>query len=75
MVLAVDDDPHVLRAIRRDLSRAYQDRYRVAAVDSAAEALRLLAAVRRRGEEPALLMADQRMPEMTGVDFLARTLT
>ena len=74
MVLAVDDDPHVLRAIRRDLSRAYQDRYRVLAVDSPAEGLRLLEAVRKRGEEPALLMADQRMPEMTGVDFLARTL-
>ncbi|MFC0547816.1 FAD-dependent oxidoreductase [Kutzneria chonburiensis] len=74
VVLAVDDDPHVLRAIRRDLSRQYQDRYRVMAVDSPAEALRVLEAVRKRGEEPALLLADQRMPEMNGVDYLARTL-
>ncbi|GAA3436563.1 FAD-dependent oxidoreductase [Kutzneria kofuensis] len=74
MVLAVDDDPHVLRAIRRDLSRAYQDRFRVVAVDSPLAGLQLLETVRQRGEEPALLIADQRMPEMTGVDFLARSL-
>ncbi|MEV6605476.1 FAD-dependent oxidoreductase [Kutzneria sp. NPDC051319] len=74
MVLAVDDDPHVLRAIRRDLSRHYQDRYRVVAVDSPLAGLQLLETVRQRGEEPALLIADQRMPEMTGVDFLARSL-
>jgi thioredoxin reductase (NADPH) len=74
MLLAVDDDPHVLRAIRRDLSRAYQDRYRVVAVDSPVEALRVLETLRKRGEEPALLLADQRMPELTGVEFLARAL-
>ncbi|HEU5158502.1 MAG TPA: FAD-dependent oxidoreductase [Streptosporangiaceae bacterium] len=74
VLLAVDDDPHVLRAIRRDLSRAYQDRYRVIASTSANEGLRILDTLRERREEPALLLVDQRMPEMPGVDFLAESL-
>nr|WP_042188747.1 FAD-dependent oxidoreductase [Kibdelosporangium sp. MJ126-NF4]CEL18432.1 Thioredoxin reductase [Kibdelosporangium sp. MJ126-NF4] len=73
-MLAVDDDPHVLRAIRRDLSRVYQDKYRVLASTSAAEGLRILDKLRDRGEEPALLLVDQRMPEMTGIQFLDKSL-
>lgn len=74
VLLAVDDDPQVLRAIRRDLSSAYQADYRVVSASSAAEALHVLDALRERHEEPALLLVDQRMPEMTGIEFLAESL-
>ncbi|MFD7656753.1 FAD-dependent oxidoreductase [Actinosynnema sp. NPDC059797] len=74
-LLAVDDDPHVLRAVRRDLTRAYQDRYRVLASQSPVEGLRVLDVLRERNEEPALLLVDQRMPEMSGIEFLDRSLS
>lgn len=74
VLLAVDDDPHVLRAIRRDLSRAYRDKYRVVSAGSAVEALRVLDTLRDRRDDPALLLVDQRMPEMTGIEFLAESL-
>ncbi|MFF4614386.1 FAD-dependent oxidoreductase [Nonomuraea jabiensis] len=70
VLLAVDDDDHVLRAVRRDLSRAYQERYRVVASRSPAEAMRILDRLRERREEAALILSDQRMPEMTGIEFL-----
>jgi len=73
IVLAVDDDPHVLSAVRRDLSRAYQRRYRVLAASSGAEALELLESLRERHGEPALLLSDQRMPAMTGIEFLGES--
>jgi thioredoxin reductase (NADPH) len=74
VVLAVDDDPHVLRAVRRDLNHVYQDRYRVLASTSPLESMRVLTALRERQEEPALLLVDQRMPEMSGIDFLAKSI-
>ncbi|TDQ46889.1 FAD-dependent oxidoreductase [Actinorugispora endophytica] len=70
VLLAVDDDPHVLRAVRRDLRAAYADRYRVLSAPSGREALRTLDSLEARDEEPALFLVDQRMPDMTGVDFL-----
>ncbi|MBB5954354.1 thioredoxin reductase (NADPH) [Saccharothrix tamanrassetensis] len=73
-LLAVDDDPHVLRAIRRDLNREYNGQYRVLASQSPSEGLRVLEALRARKEEPALILVDQRMPEMTGIEFLASSL-
>jgi len=75
VVLAVDDDPQVLRAVRRDLRRSYSGDYRVITVPSAAEALEVLDELASRGEEPALLLSDQRMPGTTGVEFLRRSLT
>lgn len=74
VVLAVDDDPQVLRAVRRDLRRSYSRDYRVITVSSAAEALEVLDDLVTRKEEPALLLSDQRMPETSGVDFLRRSL-
>jgi len=74
VVLAVDDDPQVLRAVRRDLNRVYRDRYRVLASTSPAEALRLMDELKERAEEPALFLVDQRMPEMTGVELLKESL-
>ncbi|MER6944273.1 FAD-dependent oxidoreductase [Nonomuraea sp. NPDC000554] len=71
VLLAVDDDDHVLRAIRRDLTRHYRDRYRVLASGSPVEATRLLDSLVEREEEVALVLSDQRMPELTGIEFLA----
>ena len=75
VVLAVDDDPQVLRAVRRDLRRSYSGDYRVMTVSSAAEALEVLDDLASRQLEPALLLSDQRMPGTTGVEFLRRSLT
>jgi thioredoxin reductase (NADPH) len=74
VLLAVDDDPQVLRAVRRDLRRSYSDQYRVIAVGSPQEALDVLSELVERGEQPALLLSDQRMPETSGVEFLTRSL-
>jgi thioredoxin reductase (NADPH) len=71
VLLSVDDDAEVLRAVERDLRRRYLDRVRVLSAGSGAEALDLVRRVVLRGEEMALLLVDQRMPEMTGVEFLA----
>ncbi|WP_051942611.1 FAD-dependent oxidoreductase [Streptacidiphilus rugosus] len=74
VILAVDDDPQVLRAIRRDLRRAYADRYRILTVGSSKEAMRALDQLDERRQEPALFLVDQRMPEITGVQFLVEAL-
>ncbi|MGH7690078.1 MAG: FAD-dependent oxidoreductase [Gemmatimonadaceae bacterium] len=72
IILTLDDDPHVLRAVERDLRARFATDYRIARADSGAAALELLAEWRRRGAEPALLLVDQRMPVMTGLEFLER---
>jgi thioredoxin reductase (NADPH) len=69
-LLTIDDDPEVLRAIARDLKRRYGDRFRVLEAPSGREGLELVAALERRQESVALLLADQRMPEMSGTAFL-----
>ena len=74
IILALDDDADVLRAIERDLRSEYGADYRVARADSADAALELLGALQRRGEVPALFLVDQRMPGMTGVEFLERAI-
>lgn len=70
VILTVDDDPVVSRAVARDVRRRYGDRYRVLRASSGPEALDALREVKLRGEQVALLLADHRMPEMTGVEFL-----
>src|SRR6516162_5921041 len=70
VLLAVDDDSDVLRAIERDLRSEYGGQYRVIATDSPEGALGLLKQLKVRNESVALLLADQRMPEMDGVAFL-----
>lgn len=72
VILAVDDDPGVLAAVERDLKRHYQD-YRVVSASSGQEALSTLGEMVGRGLDAALLLADQRMPEMTGVQFLSES--
>ena len=69
-ILAVDDEPAVLAAVSRDLRRGFGERYRILRAGSGAEALEILAQVRARGEQVALLVADQRMPGMSGTDYL-----
>ena len=70
VILAVDDDPQVLRAIERDLRRNYAREYRVLRADSGHSALDTLEKVRERGDPVSLLLVDQRMPRMSGVEFL-----
>src|SRR5437016_13085525 len=74
VLLTVDDDPEVLRAVERDLRKRYADRYRVVRADSGITALQSVQTLKRRNEAVALLLADQRMPEMRGVEFLNKPL-
>ncbi len=70
VLLTVDDDPDVLRAIERDLRSQYGAEYRIVSSDSPEGALDLLKALKVRNDGVALLLADQRMPRMDGVGFL-----
>jgi thioredoxin reductase (NADPH) len=73
-ILAVDDDPQVLRSIERDLRARYGDRFRVLAAGSGADALDATNELTRRADPVALFVVDQRMPEMTGIEFLREAL-
>ncbi|MGQ0848258.1 MAG: FAD-dependent oxidoreductase [Actinomycetota bacterium] len=70
VILAVDDDQLVLNAVQRDLRQRYAEDYTVVGVTSGKEALTVLNELAAQGDPAALLIVDQRMPEMTGVDFL-----
>ena len=69
-IVAVDDEPAVLAAVARDLRRGFGERFRVLRAASGAEALDVLRELRTRGEQVAMLIADQRMPVMSGTDYL-----
>ena len=69
-IVAVDDDPQVAAAVARDLRGRYAAEYRIVTANSGAEALSALESLQSRGNTVALLLADQRMPEMEGTDFL-----
>jgi thioredoxin reductase (NADPH) len=70
ILLSVDDDSDVLRAIERDLRTQYGAEYRVMGSDSPGGALDILKQLKVRNDHVALLLADQRMPDMDGVEFL-----
>jgi len=70
-ILTVDDDPQVLAAISRDLVTQYGAEYRVVRASSGPEALGVLSRLHLRAEPVALIAADQRMPEMTGIEMLS----
>jgi thioredoxin reductase (NADPH) len=72
ILLSVDDDTDVLRAIERDLRSQYGAEYRVIGSDSPERALDLLKQLKVRNDSVALLLADQRMPRMNGVEFLQK---
>ena len=71
-ILTIDDDPDVSRAVERDLRQHYGADYRVLRAESGQAALGLLERLAARNEPVALFLVDQRMPEMTGVEFLER---
>ena len=74
-ILTVDDDPTVSQAITRDLRSRYGADYRVVWVTSGAEALDVLARLAMRDQPVALIVTDQRMPQMTGVEMLVEART
>jgi len=74
VILAVDDDPQVLRAVERDLRRRYARDYRVLRADSGESALDTLGKLKLRGDTVALFLVDQRMPKMTGIEFLEEAI-
>jgi thioredoxin reductase (NADPH) len=74
-ILAVDDDPDVSAAIARDLRARYAADYRIVRATSGPEALEVLARLALRGQPVALIVADQRMPQMTGIEMLEQART
>src|SRR6202163_2065788 len=71
ILLTVDDDPEVSRSLARDLRQQYGEDYRIRRAESGPAALEAIKELKLRGERIGLFLADQRMPEMTGVEFLA----
>lgn len=72
IILSVDDDQQVLRSLKNDLRAEFREEYRIISTASANEALASLPELKKKGEAVALLLSDQRMPEMEGVDFLEK---
>jgi thioredoxin reductase (NADPH) len=73
-ILTVDDEPEVLRAVERDLRRKYGKDYRILGADSGAAALNLLKQLKTRNDSVALILADQRMPQMSGLEVLGESM-
>src|SRR5437764_5847625 len=74
VILTVDDDPAVSRAVARDLRRHYGDRYRIVRAESGPDALETLNELKLRGDTVAVFVADYRMPQMTGIEFLEQAM-
>ncbi len=73
-ILTVDDDPAVSRAVARDLRRHYGERYRIVRAESGQDALETLNELKLRGETVAVFVADYRMPQMSGIQFLEEAM-
>ncbi|OUL23655.1 fused response regulator/thioredoxin-disulfide reductase [Nostoc sp. T09] len=74
VILTVDDDPDVLQAVARDLRKEYGDRFRIVRADSGLTALEALNQLKIRNESVATFLVDQRMPQMSGVEFLEQAI-
>ena len=73
-ILTVDDDPGVSRAVARDLRRRYGEQHRVVRAESSAAALDALREMKLRGDQVAVILADYRMPELNGIEFLEQAM-
>src|SRR5256885_7483630 len=73
-IVTVDDDPSVSRSVARDLRRRYGEGYRIVRAESGPEALEALREIKLRGDEVAVLLADYRMPRMSGIEFLEEAM-
>src|SRR5215469_5189368 len=73
ILLTVDDDPEVSRSLARDLRQQYGEDYRIRRSESGSAALDALKELKLRDEQVGLLLADQRMPGMSGVEFLEQS--
>jgi thioredoxin reductase (NADPH) len=73
-IVTVDDDPGVSRAVARDLRRRYGEAHRIVRAESGPAALDALREMKLRGDQVAVVLADYRMPEMSGIDFLERAM-
>jgi len=73
-IVTVDDEPEVLRAVERDLRRKYGKEYRVLGTDSGSGAVDLLKQLKTRGDSVALMLCDQRMPQMSGLEVLGLSM-
>ena len=74
MILTVDDDPAVSRAVARDLRRHYGENYRIVRAESGPDALETLNELKLRGDTVAVFVADYRMPQMSGIEFLEEAM-
>ena len=74
VLLTVDDDPGVSRAVARDLRRRYGQDHRIVRAESGRQALEALREIKLRGDLVAVLLADYRMPEMSGLEFLEQAM-
>jgi thioredoxin reductase (NADPH) len=74
VLLSVDDDPQVSRAVARDLRRKYGEDFRVLRASSGDEALDALRELKLRGDAVAVVLADYRMPQMNGIEFLEKAM-
>ncbi|MFK8057802.1 MAG: FAD-dependent oxidoreductase [Saprospiraceae bacterium] len=74
IIFCIDDDKQVLRAVMRDVRDQFKKKYRIMGTTSAQEALDTLELLKKKSEEVALFLSDQRMPEMLGVEFLEKAM-
>lgn len=74
VIMTIDDEPHVLNAVARDLQAHYRSDYRIVKARSGAEALETVQEYKRRNDPVALFLVDQRMPAMSGVEFLEEAI-
>jgi thioredoxin reductase (NADPH) len=74
VILIVDDDPHMLKSLEQDLKKQYSKLFHILLADSGHQGLKIIEQLKLRNEVIALFIVDQRMPQMTGVEFLEKTI-